>query len=262
MIAVALLLLVLAVLAGPAHAQPRVGIVHPPDEAHKALRALGAELFAGNCATCHGSDGRGITSARGAGGAGAIEALGPSLRGVGAVAADFYLRTGRMPLGAPDDQPDRERPLFSDREIRALTAYVASLRAGPAIPQVHPEQGSTAEGFQLFTDHCAGCHQVAAEGGIVTGAHVPLIKEQVTPVQIAEAVRVGPYLMPRFSAKQISDRELDSIIAYLQAMNDPPDPGGWGIGHVGPVPEGVVTWLIAAVALAATCALIGERRRR
>jgi ubiquinol-cytochrome c reductase cytochrome c subunit len=45
-------------------------------------------------------------------------------------------------------------------------------------------------------------------------------------------------------------------------MNDPPDPGGWGIGHIGPVPEGMVTWLIAAVALVGTCALIGERRKR
>jgi ubiquinol-cytochrome c reductase cytochrome c subunit len=253
----------LAALAAPAaQAQPRVGIVHPPGGAHKSLRELGAELFAGNCATCHGSDGRGITSARGNLGAGAQRALGPSLLGVGALAPDFYLRTGRMPLGAPDDQPDRSRPLFSDREIRALVAYVASLRSGPAIPMVDPGQGSQAQGFELFTDHCAGCHQVVAEGGLVTGARVPLIKEQVTPVQVAEAVRLGPYLMPRFSRRQISDRELDSIIAYLQAMRDPPDPGGWGIGHIGPVPEGMVTWLIAALALVGVCMLIGERRQR
>ena len=39
---------------------------------------------------------------------------------------------------------------------------------------------------------------MVAEGGYVTDARVPVIK-QSTPTQIAEAVRVGPYLMPKFS---------------------------------------------------------------
>jgi ubiquinol-cytochrome c reductase cytochrome c subunit len=256
-LAAGLLAALLATTAAAAD-PPRSGIVHVPR--NPSLVEQGYQLYGGNCASCHGSRGAGILAPAQA--AGEQKGLGPRLRGVGAQSADFYLRTGYMPLEHVGAQPTRSRVLFSDREIRALVAYVASLRAGPAVPQVHPELGSQAEGLQLFTDHCAGCHQVVAEGGIVTGAHVPLIKEQVTPVQIAESVRIGPYLMPRFSRKQISDRELDSIIAYLQAMKDPPDPGGWGIGHVGPVPEGVVTWLIAAVSLAGVCALIGERRKR
>jgi ubiquinol-cytochrome c reductase cytochrome c subunit len=101
---------------------------------------------------------------------------------------------------------------------------------------------------------------VVAEGGFVTGAKVPPIKED-TPVQIAEAVRIGPYAMPRFSQRAISDAELNSIIAYVHASKKPDDRGGWGIGHLGPVPEGLVTWLVAAVALVLTCALIGERMR-
>ena len=101
---------------------------------------------------------------------------------------------------------------------------------------------------------------MVAEGGYVTNARVPVIKSD-TPTQIAEAVRVGPYLMPKFSRKHISDRQLNSIIAYLQASKQPNDRGGWGIGHIGPVPEGMVTWLIAAVALVGLCVLIGERLR-
>jgi ubiquinol-cytochrome c reductase cytochrome c subunit len=101
---------------------------------------------------------------------------------------------------------------------------------------------------------------VVAEGGYVTDARVPLIKED-TATQIAEAVRVGPYLMPKFSKKYISDRQLNSIIAYIEASKQPRDIGGWGIGHIGPVPEGMITWFIAAVALIALCVLIGERLR-
>src|SRR5918911_875617 len=110
----------------------------------------------------------------------------------------------------------------------------------------------------LFTQHCAGCHQINAEGGYVTGALVPPL-EYATPTQIAEAVRIGPYLMPKFSKKQLSDGDVDSLIRYIEHTKHPTDIGGWSIGHVGPVPEGLVTWFIAAVAILVACVVIGER---
>jgi len=209
-------------------------------------REPGKELYAENCARCHGSTGEGIAR------------LGPPLRGVGAGTADLYLRTGYMPLESPDDQPERSRVLFSDREIRALVAYVASLGHGPPIPRPHPEHGDVAAGQRLFATHCAGCHQIAAEGGYVTGARVPPL-DDVSPVQIAEAVRTGPYVMPRFSTKDVGDRELDSLIAYVEYARHPKSSGGWALGELGPIPEGIVTWLIAAVVLVATCLVIGKR---
>ena len=41
---------------------------------------------------------------------------------MGELSADFYLRTGRMPLDQPHDQPKRDKPEFSNDEIRALVA--------------------------------------------------------------------------------------------------------------------------------------------
>jgi ubiquinol-cytochrome c reductase cytochrome c subunit len=254
---IALLLGALAI-AGIAHGQPPSGISRPSNETGVSQLELGAELYAGNCASCHGVAGRGILSNGTHQGVGGIRGRGPSLRGVGAQAADLYLRTGFMPLSNPGERPYRRRVLFSDREIRALVAYVASLAPGPGIPHVDPAAGSVSQGFQLFTEHCAGCHQSVAEGGYVTDARVPPIK-QSTPTQIAEAVRTGPYLMPEFSKRQISDAELNSIVAYVQASKHPEDRGGWGIGHIGPVPEGMVAWAIAGIALVGLCVLIGER---
>ncbi len=72
---------------------------------------------------------------------------------------------------------------------------------GPPIPTPHPERGSLSDGLQLFTEHCAGCHQIVAEGGYVTGGVAPPLDGR-DAAQIAEAVRIGPYLMPRFSEKQ------------------------------------------------------------
>lgn len=54
--------------------------------------------------------------------------------------------------------------------------------------------------------------EIVARGGFVTGARVPPL-QAATASQIAEAVRIGPYLMPRFTVAQISQAQLNSIIA-------------------------------------------------
>lgn len=260
----AILVLALAALgligqASPAAAQPQVGIVRPTTEPQTPSVQLGAQLFAGNCASCHGIDGGGISSPRP--GSGAILGQGPSLRGVGAQAADFYLRRGYMPLGNPHEEPEDNRVLFSETEIRSMVAFVNSLGSGPAIPSAHPGSGSISDGLKLFMDHCAGCHQALAEGGYVTGARVPPL-HTVPATQIAEAVRLGPYLMPRFSTSQISDAQLNSIIKYVQSTAAPDNRGGWGIGNLGPIPEGLVTWWIAAPLLLLGCVAVSRRIRR
>jgi len=225
----------------------------------------GKALYGRYCLACHGANGSGVTNtSKSRIGAGPLRqqarqrGYAPSLRGVGALAADFYLRTGYMPLERVGLQPRRSRVQLGNGEIEALTAYVASLGAGPAIPHPQPARGNVSEGLHLFTDHCAGCHQVVAEGGYVTGA-VPPPLEQATPTQVAEAVRIGPYVMPRFSQKVITNRQLDSLIAYVEYTKHPDDRGGWGIGHIGPVPEGLVAWLIGAAACVALCLVIGRR---
>jgi ubiquinol-cytochrome c reductase cytochrome c subunit len=222
----------------------------------------GKRLYGQYCVACHGANGSGVAARPVGAGPGRLQTrqggMGPSLRGVGALAADFYLRTGYMPLRRADVQPRRTRVLLGESEIESLVAYVASLGNGPAIPKPHPERGNLSEGQHLFTDHCAGCHQVVAEGGYVTGA-VPPPLDRATPTQVAEAVRIGPNVMPRFSKRAISDRQLDSIVRYVEYTKDPDDRGGWALGHIGPIPEGIVTWLIAAAVLVAVCTVIGRR---
>jgi ubiquinol-cytochrome c reductase cytochrome c subunit len=256
---VALAVALTGVLAGGAPGATGAGSPRTP------LAVYGDHLYGEYCLSCHGPNGKGQThAAPNQTGAAPLRAqgqqsgMGPSLRGVGALAADFYLRTGYMPLRHVGLQPYRAPVFLSERQIRALVAYVASLGKGPPVPKPHPERGSLSQGLRLFTDHCAGCHQVVAKGGYVTGA-VPPGLGQATPTQIAEAVRIGPYVMPTFSPKAISNRQLDSIIRYVEFTKNPTSPGGWRIGVIGPVPEGLVTWFIAAAALVGVCLLVGRR---
>jgi ubiquinol-cytochrome c reductase cytochrome c subunit len=251
-----LTMLALAAVAASADAAPPPGgqpIVRTTGgEAKTPSLQLGEELFAANCVRCHGIAGRGVATGPDAG------LRGPPLRGVGALAPDFYLSAGYMPLDDAHHQPVRSKPRFSSPEIRAITRYVASLGGGPAIPAPNPRQGSVADGRELFTEHCAGCHQVVAAGGIMPGAKAPPL-DHATPRQIAEAVRIGPYTMPTFTTRDITDAQLNSIIAYVQYTKDPQDAGGWGIDHLGPFPEGMVVWLIAIPLLVLICLAIGKR---
>jgi len=251
-------------LVGAAAAQPPSGIVRPTTESPQPSVQLGAQLYAGNCATCHGIAGSGIEHRRP--GAGGLLGEGPPLRGVGAMFADFYLRMGFMPLGNPHEEPEQSRVLFSDKEVRSLVSYVSSL--GPGLPIPHPGvkfvgdrlvgPGTVADGLYQFTLHCAGCHQIVARGGFVTGGRVPPL-QGLTATEIAEAVRIGPYLMRRFPPNQISNYELASIIKYVLSTRAPVNHGGWGIGNLGPIPEGMVAWWIGIPLLIGLCVILGKR---
>ncbi len=223
---------------------------HPPlvPGAGDTAVARGRSLFVDGCSSCHGLNAQGIPH------------RGPSLHGVGALAADFELSTGRMPLDAPGDQPLRHKPVYNPPQIGDLTAYIASF-GGPPIPYSDPAAGNISDGMRVFADNCAGCHQIIAQGGMTTGARVPAL-QHATNTQIAEAVRLGPYLMPVFSAKQVDQHDLDSLARYIAYTRAPYDKGGWGIGHIGPIPEGMVTWLLAGVTLLLVIRLIGERTTR
>jgi ubiquinol-cytochrome c reductase cytochrome c subunit len=183
--------------------------------------------------------------------------VGPSLRGVGAGPVDFYVSTGRMPLAHPHEEPERATPAYDRRQIDALVDYVSSF-GGPPAPTADPAHGDLALGLQQFTLNCAGCHQVVGRGGPTLGAIAPNL-QQATGQEVAEAVRMGPYLMPRFDSKQIDQHALDSIARYVLWTRKPDNAGGWGIYNLGPIPEGIVAWFVALAAMVLVARLIGER---
>jgi ubiquinol-cytochrome c reductase cytochrome c subunit len=209
----------------------------------------GRELFLTSCSSCHGADGGGT-------------AIAPSLIGVGAASASFQLTTGRMPLTDPNAQAVRKPPAFRPREIDALVAYVASLGDGPPIPDVNPAAGSLEAGSQLFLNNCAACHSASGAGGALSyGSDAPQL-HRATAQQIGEAIRTGPGQMPVFGPDTFTEHQVNSIVRYVRYLRDPDDPGGFSLGRIGPITEGMVALLLGLPILIFVCRRIEEKHER
>ena len=142
--------------------------------------AKGRQLFLVGCAFCHGQNGEGVKTQDG-------NQIGPPLVGVGAAAVDFQVGTGRMPLAQPGAQAPRKKPAYTDDEVAALAAYVASLGPGPSIPTAHDysiaglteqqRQEAIVRGGQIFLTNCTACHNFEGSGGAMPrGGYAPKIR--------------------------------------------------------------------------------------
>ncbi len=207
-----------------------------------ALIAQGRKLFVVSCSTCHGLNGEGTLDKGG-------NQNGPSLVGVGAAAVDFQVGTGRMPLAAPGTQAAARHPVYSPQEVRALAAYIATLGPGPSIPAAN-DYGTAglsaeeiAQGGEFFRTNCTACHNYAGKGGALpSGRYAPSLTG-VDPRYIYEAMVTGPQSMPIFSDAVLKPQEKRQIIAYLQTLESQPAYGGSQLGSLGPVTEGLWSWL-------------------
>ena len=231
--AIALLLLLGLIVTGVAYSalapQPARAATASADQIEQ-----GKKIFLANCSTCHGMQAQGTK-------------YGPSLAGVGAAAVDFQMGTGRMPLAGPNVQAPRNSEVrFTQEEINAVAAFVASLAPGPAIPDeeyTSGEGGDVALGGALFRVNCAMCHNFAGSGGALTRGKYAASLRNVSGTHIYEAMVTGPQSMPVFNDDNISPEGKNAIVAYLHAVDKQKNVGGMNLGNLGPVSEGLFVWI-------------------
>ncbi|WP_136056506.1 cytochrome c [Microbacterium sp. K24] len=200
----------------------------------------GEKLFTANCATCHGLDLQGTAD-------------GPSLYGVGELAAEFQLSTGRMPLQMQGPQAPQKEPQFTEEQIRAIASYVQSVAPGPTYPSDHTidGEGDVAKGAELFRVNCAMCHNVSAAGGALTeGKYAPALTE-TSALHMYAAMVTGPQNMPVFGDMNLSDEDKRDIISALLFQQKAVPVGGFTLGNLGPVSEGLFVWIFGIGALVA-----------
>jgi len=200
----------------------------------------GKKLFQANCATCHGLDLQGT-------------ATGPSLYGVGELAVEFQVSTGRMPLQAQAPQAPQKPVQFTEDQIRAMAAYVQETAPGPSYPseEVLDGEGDVARGAELFRINCAMCHNVAGAGGALTeGKYAPAL-DQTSALHMYAAMVTGPQNMPVFNDMTLTAEDKRDIISALLFQQEAVSPGGFTLGALGPVSEGLFIWVFGIGALIA-----------
>jgi ubiquinol-cytochrome c reductase cytochrome c subunit len=236
--------------SAPATSAPSAANFTTPSTLSLAPYSLedGQTLFAENCASCHGVDATGSSRA-------------PNLVGLGPATIDFWVSTGRMPLASPSVEPEPKQPRFSAPEQLDIVKYVSSLGpGGPGIPEVNLATGNLGDGFSLFVTNCAGCHAVSGVGDALSGGLSAPSLSYATPTQIAEAIETGPANMPRFSSFQFSPAQLNDIVAYVvKGIQHPDDKGGNGLGHIGPITEGLVALFLGLGSMLGILYWIGDR---
>ena len=199
--------------------------------------------------------------------------FGPPLAGVGAAAVDFQVGTGRMPAAQPGPQI-LQKPVRLHAHARSPSSRRTSPRSAPvpAIPNAadYSLDGLTTRsarrrsprGGQIFLTNCTACHNFAGAGGAMPrGGYAPKIRG-VEPKYIFEAMLTGPQAMDTFSNGNLSPEEKRDIIAYLQSLQDNPGYGGFGLGGIGPVSEGLFAWLVGIGSLVGVAVWIAAHTAR
>jgi ubiquinol-cytochrome c reductase cytochrome c subunit len=218
----------------------------------------GKRLFAVGCSSCHGLQAEGGSDGEG-------RVAGPTLIGVGAAAVDFQVSTGRMPAVQTGAQVPQKPRVYTDEEIAALAAYIASLAPGPAVPAEESydvskvTQEELVRGGQLFRTNCTACHNFAGRGGALPhGRYAPTLMG-TTPRNMYQAMLTGPQQMPVFSDAVLLPDDKRAVIAYIVSLQEQTDPGGFGLGRLGPVSEGLWGWLLGIGALIVVAVWIGAK---
>ncbi len=199
----------------------------------------GQMIYNDACITCHGNNAQGVPG------------RGPSLIGVGSAAVEFQVSTGRMPLARQEAQAQRKTPVFTDEQAKEIGAYIQALGGGPQLPQGSDlgAGGDPSAGGELFRVNCSSCHSFGAHGGALSsGKFAPTLYE-ATSRQIYAAMLTGPQNMPVFGDNQLSPQEKRDIISYIEDLQINQNPGGFGLGRLGPVSEGLVIFLVGMVVI-------------
>lgn len=213
----------------PAHTGDPFFALHPsPGD----LRT-GARLFDTRCTSCHGMHLQGT-------------AQGPPLIATDIQDVDFELRTGRMPAAVPFEQEMHKLPYFQPQQVRDIVSYVMSKSAGNKIlptVRLRSDIESIKTGREVYEENCEQCHAATGHGNAVDYADVAPSLMESTPQDLADAVRYGPDVMPKFGPNVIDQRHLDDLASYVWYLQHAQyNPGGLQLANWGPVSEGFIAW--------------------
>lgn len=220
------------------------------------LTSLGRQLYVQNCAACHGFGANGKSTEENG------YVAYPTLLGLGPATYDFWIESGRMPAAStPVTQPMRRPARLDHLQALAISEYLTSLQpATPYYPKVQDIAGANlSDGAALFAMNCAACHTITGDGDALAYTTFAPSLRDIPATQVAEALRTGPANMPIFTGN-LTDAQLRDVVAYVtEKIQHPQNPGGFGLGGIGPVAEGFIGLALGVGLLALVGFWIGDR---
>lgn len=166
--------------------------------------AIGRNLFANNCAACHGSDGRG---ARG------FPNLtdGDWLWGGTPETIETSIAQGRMGVMAPWGE------ILGPKGVDDVAAFVLSLSGRKA------DQGDVAAGRTHFMTYCVACHGAEGKGNQDLGA--ANLTDNIwlhggTPERIRETIATGRQNVMPAHADRLGALRVKLLAAYVQSLGE------------------------------------------
>ena len=218
----------------------------------------GAGLYAANCSSCHGPHGRGNRSA-GPTRRRRLARPRPVAAGVGARGADFYLRTGYMPLASANRAAlAKPSALLVPHNSRSSSATWPRSARALEIPRPDPARGSLSAGLAALHRQLRRLPPDRRRGRLrdrrARPAADPGQRHRDRRSRADRAVRDAELLTDARSRTANSTRSS----ATSTTRSIPTTRGGLSLGRLGPIPEGMVTWLIAASVLVGTCVILSN----
>jgi mono/diheme cytochrome c family protein len=215
------------------------------------LLEQGAQIYAENCAVCHGEDGQGRIGATLAKNWPSIR---PDLRVREVIEKGIpgtFMPAWALEYGGP----------LTDEEIDAVTFYILSWQEGGPIyifptstpslrPALTPPPGVIGDpnrGALLYAGNCAVCHGPDGEGRV--GANLAKDWPSIRPdLQVKSAIEIGieGSVMPGWSQEHggpLTDQDINDITAYILTWSGAETIEGSQVPAVGPL-TGWPVWVI------------------
>ena len=174
--------------------------------ADPAAVAIGRNLFANNCAACHGSDGRGATGF-------------PNLTdadwlwGGDAETVRTSIAQGRMGIMAPWQE------VLGDQGVGDVSAYVMTLSGRKA------SAGDAAVGAAQYATYCVACHGPDGRGNMAVGA--PDLTDGIwlhggSEARIRETIALGRQNNMPAQESRLGDTRIRLLAAYVLSLGEGP----------------------------------------
>ncbi|MFO0511880.1 MAG: cytochrome-c oxidase, cbb3-type subunit III, partial [Gammaproteobacteria bacterium] len=174
--------------------------------AEPAAVAIGRNLFANNCAACHGSDGRGSTGF-------------PNLTdadwlwGGDAETVRTSIAQGRMGVMAPWQE------VLGEKGVGDVAAYVMTLSGRKA------SAGDATVGAAQYATYCVACHGSDGRGNMAVGA--PDLTDGIwlhggSEARIRETIALGRQNNMPAQESRLGDTRIRLLAAYVLSLGEGP----------------------------------------